>query len=249
MKQKFRIGCAGWSLPHPVRDVFGEGDNVLARYATRFDAVEINSSFYRPHQPKTYERWAGSVPGNFRFSVKLPRAITHDARLAGVSGLLSRFMEEVGALGHRLGPLLVQLPPSLVWEKARAGTFFRMLRRRHSGLVACEPRHVSWFTTDATAMLACHGIARVAADPSVVLQGDAAGGTAEWQYWRLHGSPRIYYNDYEIPVLDDFKQRLRAAPVSGERWCIFDNTAHGHSVPNALWLRDAVRSRLTAGSK
>jgi len=146
-----------------VRDAFGEGDSALARYATRFDAVEINSSFYRSHLPKTYARWAASVPANFRFSVKLPGTITHDARLAGVGALLSGFMEEVAALGDRLGPLLVQLPPSLVWEKARAGTFFRMLRRRHQGRVACEPRHASWFAKESTAMLAHHGVARVAA--------------------------------------------------------------------------------------
>ncbi len=163
VKPEFRIGCAGWSLSKPVRGQFGEGASVLARYATRFDAVEINSSFYRPHQPETYARWADTVPAKFRFSVKLPRTITHDARIAGVGELLSGFMEEVAALGNKIGPLLVQLPPSLPWEKARAGTFFRMFRRRHSGLIACEPRHASWFTSDATAMLAHHGIARVAA--------------------------------------------------------------------------------------
>jgi len=182
VKPEFRIGCAGWSLSKPVRGQFGEGASVLARYATRFDAVEINSSFYRPHLAKTYARWAAAVPVHFRFSVKIPRAITHDARLAGVSTLLTVFVDEVAALGKKLGPLLVQLPPSLPWEKARAGTFFRMFRRRHSGHIACEPRHASWFTPDATAMLADHGVARVAADPPVVPRGDAPGGTTEWQY-------------------------------------------------------------------
>ncbi len=249
MKPEFRIGCAGWSLPKPSHGEFGDGASVLARYATRFDSVEINSSFYRPHQPDTYARWADTVPAKFRFSVKLPRTITHDARIAGVGELLSGFMEEVSALGKKLGPLLVQLPPSLPWEKARAGTFFRMFRRRHGGLIACEPRHASWFTPDATAMLAHHGVARVAADPPAVPRGDAPGGTAEWQYWRLHGSPRIYYSDYGIPALDDFKQRLSVAPAPGARWCIFDNTAHGHAVPNALWMREGLGSRLTGASK
>ncbi|MDQ3040479.1 MAG: DUF72 domain-containing protein [Pseudomonadota bacterium] len=238
-----RIGCAGWSLPKPVRDAFGEGDSALARYATRFDAVEINSSFYRPHLPTTYARWAASVPGNFRFSVKLPRAITHDARLVGVSSLLSRFVDEVNALGGRLGPLLVQLPPSLVWQKGPAGTFFRMLQRRHHGHVACEPRHASWFTTEASALLAHHGIARVAADPAPVPQGGAPGGTTEWQYWRLHGSPRIYYSDYDASALHVYKQRLVEPSAAIERWCIFDNTAHGHATSNALSMRAALPKR------
>ncbi len=226
-----------------MRNAFGSGESVLARYATRFDAVEINSSFYRPHLPNTYARWAASVPAHFRFSVKLPKTITHDARLAGVSELLTRFVGEVTGLGDKLGPLLVQLPPSLLWEKARAGTFFRMLRRRHDGRIACEPRHVSWFTAEATAQLAHHGVARVAADPSPVPQGETPGGTAEWQYWRLHGAPRIYYSNYDASALRMFKQRLLEPSRAGERWCIFDNTAHGHAVPNALWMRDALPKR------
>ncbi|WP_155518861.1 DUF72 domain-containing protein, partial [Xanthomonas euvesicatoria] len=72
---RVRCGCAGWSIPAADRAQFGEGASVLQRYATRFDAVEINSSFYRPHRASTYARWADSVPEDFRFSVKLPRSI------------------------------------------------------------------------------------------------------------------------------------------------------------------------------
>jgi len=75
-QKKIRIGCAGWSIPSRHAPLFGDGDSHLARYATRFDVAEINSTFYRPHQPRTFERWAASVPASFRFSVKLPRAIT-----------------------------------------------------------------------------------------------------------------------------------------------------------------------------
>ncbi|MEE7548042.1 DUF72 domain-containing protein, partial [Xanthomonas sp. Kuri4-1] len=133
---RLRCGCAGWSLPAAVRDAFGAGDSVLQRYATRFDAVEINSSFYRPHRPATYARWADSVPADFRFSVKLPRSITHDARLYRTGALLDAFLAEAGALGERLGRLLVQLPPSLAFDPRLASTFFRMLRRRWPGGVA-----------------------------------------------------------------------------------------------------------------
>lgn len=235
-----RIGCASWSLPGPVRDQFGDGQSVLARYAARFQAVEINSSFYRSHLPTTYARWAASVPAGFRFSVKLPRTITHGARLAGVSTLLSAFIEDVGTLGGKLGALLVQLPPSLTWQKSPAGTFFRMLRRRYPGRVACEPRHASWFAAAASAMLEDYGIARVAADPPVVPLGDAPGGSADWQYWRLHGSPRMYYSAYDHGALQGLARRVAAPPAIGERWCIFDNTGHGHAVPNALALQDAL---------
>ncbi len=76
-----RIGCAGWSIRSNQSTLFGEGGSQLARYATCFDCVEINSSFYRSHQRKTYARWAAEVPDDFRFSVKLPKSITHQARL------------------------------------------------------------------------------------------------------------------------------------------------------------------------
>ena len=71
--RKVVVGCAGWSIPGRYRDLFADGDSGLAWYASRFPIVEINSSFYRPHQHATYARWAGSVPRGFRFSVKVPR--------------------------------------------------------------------------------------------------------------------------------------------------------------------------------
>ena len=148
--------------------------------------------------------------------MKLPRTITHDARLAGVSKLLSRFMEEVRAPGDRLGLLLATTAKPGMGDGG-AGTFCKMLRRRHPGIVACEPRHVSWFAAEATAMLVHHGIASVAADPPPATQGDALGGPAEWQYWRLDGSPRIYYRDYDADALNDFKQRLNTPAATGER--------------------------------
>lgn len=124
-----RIGCAGWATPSAYRALFGGGPGMLARYATRFDCVEINSSFYRPHRRTTYERWAASVPRRFRFSVKIPREISHEQRLRGSARTLERFLAESSGLGGRLGCLLLQLPPSLVLDPRSAAAFFAMLRR------------------------------------------------------------------------------------------------------------------------
>ena len=126
---RIRLGCAGWSIASSQRALVGDGASQLARYATRFDAVEINSTFYRAHRASTYQRWADSVPAQFRFSAKLPRTITHDARLQGVAPLLQTFLGEVGHLGDKLGCLLVQLPPRLAFDARTAATFFAMLRR------------------------------------------------------------------------------------------------------------------------
>ena len=81
MVAEILIGTAGWSLPGAHFGLFPRDGSHLERYATRFSCVEINSSFYRPHRQETYARWAASVPENFRFAVKMPRTITHHARL------------------------------------------------------------------------------------------------------------------------------------------------------------------------
>jgi uncharacterized protein YecE (DUF72 family) len=234
-----RIGCAGWSIPSQHAALFGEGESHLARYATRFDVVEINSTFYRPHQPRTFERWAASVPPRFRFSAKLPKAITHEARLQGTGDALTAFFDAVAGLGAKLGGVLVQLPPSLAFEARVADRFFAMLSRRSGARIACEPRHPGWFAPEVDALWKRYAIARVAADPALSEGAARPGGpaSARWRYWRWHGSPRMYYSAYGDAALRMLADGLAA--TSGARtpgWCIFDNTAHGHAVADAIRL-------------
>lgn len=215
---------------------------MLARYATRFDVVEINSSFYRPHRRSTYARWARSVPAHFRFSVKLPREITHQQRLQGAGAALDRFVDETSGLGRKLGGVLVQLPPSLAFDPRVAATFFAMLRRRLSVAIACEPRHASWFMASADRIWLRHRIARVAADPAPFDAAHAAGGTGPWRYWRWHGAPRMYYDAYSDAALQALAAEVvDATPASATPWIIFDNTAHGHAIPDAVRLQDVLR--------
>jgi len=240
-----KIGCAGWAIPARHAHLFDEGDSHLARYATRFDVAEINSTFHRPHQPRTFERWAASVPRDFRFSAKLPRWITHDARLYRTGDALTAFFDSIGGLGTKLGGVLVQLPPSLAFEARLADRFFAMVRRRCTARVACEPRHASWFTQEAEAVLAPHAIARVAADPAPVPPAalpSGAGAQARWSYWRWHGAPRMYYSAYEDAALRSLGQALvRAGSTRAPAWCIFDNTAHGHAMADAARLQERIR--------
>src|SRR5829696_9169777 len=158
-----RIGTAAWSIPKEHAALFAATGSHLERYGAILNAVEINSSFYRPHRMATYERWATSVPDNFRFAVKVPKAITHERRLTDASDLLDRFVSEVSGLGPKLGPLLVQLPPSLRFEDGVADTFLSELRSRVEGPLVCEPRHASWFTPEVEALLVELRIAHVAA--------------------------------------------------------------------------------------
>ena len=204
--------------------------------------MEINSTFYRPHRPATYQRWEASVPPGFRFSAKVPREVTHTRRLVDVAEPLQRFLGEVKALGAALGPLLVQLPPSLRYDHAVAERFFGGFRGMFGGQIACEPRHETWFSDAAEAMLVNHRVARVAADPAVVPQAALPGGWQGLLYVRLHGFPKIYHSAYSPETIRTTAQRLRnAAGHVEDRWCIFDNTALGEATGQALDLLQRVR--------
>jgi uncharacterized protein YecE (DUF72 family) len=189
-----RVGRTGWALPATSDADFPQSGRHLERYARRFRTVEISSSFYRHYLPRTYARWAATVPADFHFAVKLPRAVTHDARL-----------------GERLGPLLVQLLPSLAFDAARAAA------------IACEPRHPSWFTDAADALLAEARIARVAADPALMPAAACPGGWTGLAYHRLHGSPIIYRSPYPALALDADAATLLDEAVAAPVWCFFDN--------------------------
>jgi uncharacterized protein YecE (DUF72 family) len=234
------VGCAGWTIPKELDKEFPDEGSHLQRYATRFPAVEINSSFYRLHKPSTYARWADSVPSSFRFAVKLPRTITHVARLSDPTQL-GEFLAGVQALGSKLGPLLVQLPPSMPYSLPVVAAFLTALRQRFDALVACEPRHPSWFSAQVDSVLADYQVARVAADPAPIPEGTEPGGWPGLIYYRLHGSPKKYYSAYSEDYVEALARRLAAASSLALTWCIFDNTARGAATQNALAVLSQLR--------
>jgi len=233
MVRKAMIGTAGWSIPAQHAGAFPREGSHLQRYSGIFPAVEINTSFYRSHRPGTYGRWAATVPAGFQFAVKMPKEITHARRLVEAREPLVRFLGEIGSLGEKLGPVLVQLPPSLAYRAALAD-FFLDLRTRFDGAIVCEPRHRSWFTDEVDQRLAELRVARVAADPAVVPRAGEPGGWSGLLYYRLHGSPRMYYTAYSRSSLEALAPRLTGP--AGPTWCIFDNTAEGAATHDAAAL-------------
>jgi uncharacterized protein YecE (DUF72 family) len=239
MPELIRIGTAGWGIPRQCAQHFPRDGSGLERYAARFTAVEINSTFRRSHKPHTFARWAEAVPEDFRFAVKMPKRISHELRLRGTRDPLRRFWEEVRDLGPKLGPLLLQLPPSLIYDPAIVEPFFELLRASIDHPVVCEPRHPSWFEVEAERMLATYAIARAAADPARVPAAGGIGGELGLAYYRLHGAPRMYYSSYDCAFLDRLAAKIVGA-AAREVWCIFDNTASGAATANAR----AMQSRL-----
>jgi uncharacterized protein YecE (DUF72 family) len=209
----------------------------LERYAAIMNCVEVNSSFYKPHQRKTWQKWAAATPPDFEFAVKAPKTVTHLAKLRNCGDALAEFFEQVAGLDEKLGPVLFQFAPGHAFDQGIVRDFLGTLRDIHRGPVAFEPRNTSWFTPEADHLFREFEIARVAADPAKGSPIAASpGGASNLQYYRLHGSPRVYWSAYDTARIASLAAEL-LDHETGESWVIFDNTAAGEAFKNALELR------------
>lgn len=201
------VGTSGWSYP-AWKGTFYPSDlpatRMLAHYAGRLPAVEVNATFYRMPRRAMLEDWATSVPPGFRFALKAPQRITHTLRLADAGEPLAFFLRAAAALGPALGPLLFQLPPFLRKDLPRLRAFLALLP---PGVrVAVEFRHASWFDDDVRSALAAAGAALC------VAEGDDAStpleATAPFGYLRLRRT------EYDADAIAGWAARIRAMPWS-----------------------------------
>jgi uncharacterized protein YecE (DUF72 family) len=221
------IATAAWSIPKKVADRFAVEGSALKRYASVFDGVEINSTFYSRHKTSTLARWAESVPNGFLFAVKVPKEITHTRAMKDIAQPFGTFLEDIAPLGEKRGPLLCQLPPSLAFDVDEFDTAFKIMRNADDAPIVIEVRHKSWASAEARDMLKSYGIDRVLADPALVWPAEDFDMPPK--YVRLHGKPKIYYSSYTDDEIRSFSELL--AP---DGWCVFDNTASGAAIENAL---------------
>jgi uncharacterized protein YecE (DUF72 family) len=224
------IATAAWSIPKKVAGRFAQEGSALTRYASVFDGVEINSTFYRHHKTSTFARWTETVPKNFRFAVKIPKEITHTRAMKDIAQPFQTFLDEIAPLGEKRGPLLCQLPPSLAFDADEFETTFKAMRNADKGPIVIEVRHKSWASAEALDLIKSFAIDRVLADPAPVWQAEDFD-TAP-RYVRLHGKPKIYYSSYADEEMRSFSKLL--AP---DGWCVFDNTASGAAIENALAMQ------------
>lgn len=222
------VATAAWSIPKTVADRFAAEGSGLSRYASVFDGVEVNSTFYRRHKPSTFARWADSVPEGFRFAVKIPKEITHGRAMKDIGAPFDIFLQDTAPLGEKRGPLLCQLPPFLAFNPNIEAAFDAM-RTAYAGPLVIEPRHRSWASDPARGLLRKYGIDRVLADPPLVWP--VKDFPHPPRYVRLHGKPKVYYSSYTDKEIDAF-----AGLLAPESWCVFDNTASGAAIVNALTM-------------
>ncbi len=204
----------------------------LTYYASYFDTVELNSTFYGTPKEKTLENWYTSVPEGFVFAVKASRFITHVRRLRNVEEPLRRFYQSLRTLREKCGPVLFQLPPNLSFAPGLIQAFLAQLDRRFP--TAIEVRHKSFAHPDFLALLR---EAKVA-----LCISDTAGKyplfeeiTADFVYVRLHGSRRLYASCYTEEELKTWAQKLKAWGLPA--YVYFDNDALGWAPANALELK------------
>jgi uncharacterized protein YecE (DUF72 family) len=185
-------------------------------------------------------RWRDETPASFRFSIKMPRSVTHESHLKRCANEVSRFYEDIAGLRPKLAAVLVQLPPSLEFNRRTVRAFFNAVPRIRGTKVVCEPRHPSWFSPAAENTLQEAGVSRVAADPARCPGAEAPGGSRGFAYFRWHGSPRLYYSKYSEEQLTAFAAAVRGAK-STDTWCVFDNTARYAAWDDALQFMRLLR--------
>jgi uncharacterized protein YecE (DUF72 family) len=235
------VGTSGWQYRDWAADFYAgtPAKAWLRRYAERFGAVEVNSTFYREATPATLERWKLDTPATFRFSLKAHRHLTHVKRLGFGPESLERQKAAASLLGGKLAAILWQLPSSLRYDLPRLASFLALLRRWPETRHAVEFRHPSWFRDEVAETLGRHGHAVCLSDAATWPLWDRV--TTDMVYLRLHGHEETYRSNYNEADLAHWAARIGA-------WCderrtvhaYFDNTAAGTAWRNAARLKDLL---------
>jgi len=235
-----RVGCSGWQYKHWRGDFYPSDLPVsrwFERYASVFDTVEINNSFYRLPEAATFAKWAAAAPARFLFAVKASRFLTHMKKLKDPDEPVARFFERARALERHMGPVLYQLPPNFKLDGDRLEHFLQVLPRdvRH----AVEFRDPSWYSPDVFARLERHGVALCLHD----MRGSATGRlrVGPFVYVRFHGSSGRYDGSYPDDRLERWAGWLREQVAAGsDVYAYFNNDVGGHAPRDAGRLRSML---------
>ena len=238
------IGCSGWNYPHWRQTVYPKGlpaRRWLEYYATLFETVEVNNTFYRLPSRSAVANWVEQTPPGFLFTIKASRFLTHMKRLTDMGDGVERFYERLEPLveSPKLGPVLWQLPERFHRNDERLAS---ALRRLPPGRHCFEFRHPSWFVPDVYALLREHGVALVIGDhPERAFQTYEL--TTGWTFVRFHyGRDALMNGNYSERELEEWKRRFAAWRTRIEVFAYFNNDWEGFAVRNAFWLKRRLTS-------
>lgn len=233
---KCRTGCSGFS--YPERKALFYPEKLSSRkwfeyYCEKFNTVELNNTFYRFPQVEHLKGWHDRSPGQFIFSVKAPRIITHYKRFRNVADDLQRFYDTVYCgLSDKLGSILFQLHPGMHYSEENLERILSELHADFTNVV--EFRHASWWRNDVLKALKHRGVVFCSISypglPEDVYQ------TAPVMYYRFHGIPKLYYSDYDMGTLNEVHKTMHTFKRVKEAYVYFNNTALGHAVNDALYF-------------
>ena len=243
-----RVGCSGWNYADWRERVYPKGvppRRWLSRYATMFDTVEVNSTFYRLASRDAVADWLAQTPDDFVFALKASRYLTHMKRLTDLDRGIARYYERIEPLvgTPKLGPIVWQLPQNFHRDDDRlAGALAALPTGRH----CFEFRHPSWFHSDVYALLRRHDVALVIGDhPQRPFQSHEM--TADWTLVRFHHGLSGRRGNYSRRELETWVRRIRQWRRRVEVYAYFNNDWEAFAVRNALWLAGALGVRAGDG--
>ena len=239
-----RVGCSGWNYAHWRERVYPKGlppKRWLAYYATLFDTVEINNTFYRLPRVSAVQGWVHQSPPGFLFAVKSSRYLTHIKRLTDLDGGIQRFYTRIDPLvrSPKLGPLLWQLPPTFKRDDERLASALSALP---PGRHCFEFREASWYVDETYELLRRHGAALVIPD-SPKYPFRTLELTADWTFVRFHTGRRGRGGNYSDRELEEWAERLGGWRDRGiDVYAYFNNDWEGYAVKNGLKLKELLNA-------
>jgi uncharacterized protein YecE (DUF72 family) len=236
----WHIGCSGFHYKEWKETFYPKG---LAQrkwfdyYSTRFNTLELNVSFYRFPQLSTLEGWYQKSPAGFTFSMKAPRLITHYKKFNDTQSLLQDFYSTAReGLKEKLGPILFQFPGQFTYDEEKLHQIVEQLDNSFTNVL--EFRHAGWWRQDVYQLLAKHKI--VFCGMSHPTLPDETVINTPTVYYRFHGTPRLYYSEYDTAFLERIKNEITTQPKVQTAWLYFNNTAALAAIHNAGYLRDQL---------
>jgi uncharacterized protein YecE (DUF72 family) len=232
------VGTSGWTYDSWRDRLYRDVPRAqwLTHYATRFDAVEVNATFYHALEAETFAHWRERTPARFRFAIKANRYLTHVSRLHFPAAALARERQGAAHLGAKLAAVLWQLPSTLHLDLTLLEPFLERLSHWPETRHAVEFRHASWFVPQTAALLAAHRVAACQSDAAdwPIWEGIV---TTDLIYLRLHGRPITYCSPYSDHALRKWAEHARRWRDEGRAVHVyFDNTDLGHAPENAARL-------------